>query len=151
MRQNYSSSSSKASIWYLLFCLLKVSTCIAAGDDLSIGLHMDVNGGFPFCVCSVIIYLNDAPLAQFRQVEVVSPAPQNFGESHAILPRVKPTRQALSLYVHVLSLFVMAVATTLKSGLQASEGNPSSRLSKCRGFKLLKERRDHRPSSRTRS
>ncbi|CAJ1367602.1 unnamed protein product [Effrenium voratum] len=29
------------------------------GDDLSIGLHMDVNGGFPFCVCSVIIYLND--------------------------------------------------------------------------------------------
>ena len=30
------------------------------GDDLSIGLHLDVNGGFPHCVCSVILYLNEA-------------------------------------------------------------------------------------------
>ncbi|CAE7604854.1 P4H4 [Symbiodinium pilosum] len=29
------------------------------GDELSIGLHLDVNGGFPHCVCSVIIYLNE--------------------------------------------------------------------------------------------
>ncbi|CAE7604357.1 P4H10 [Symbiodinium sp. CCMP2592] len=28
-------------------------------DDLSIGLHLDVNGGFPHCVCSVILYLNE--------------------------------------------------------------------------------------------
>ena len=27
-------------------------------DDLNIGLHMDINGGFPHCVCSVILYLN---------------------------------------------------------------------------------------------
>eukprot|EP00411_Alexandrium_monilatum_P076530 CAMPEP_0175490716 /NCGR_PEP_ID=MMETSP0096-20121207/1399_1 /TAXON_ID=311494 /ORGANISM="Alexandrium monilatum, Strain CCMP3105" /LENGTH=464 /DNA_ID=CAMNT_0016792635 /DNA_START=1 /DNA_END=1392 /DNA_ORIENTATION=+ len=27
-------------------------------DDLSIGLHQDVNGGFDHCVCSVIVYLN---------------------------------------------------------------------------------------------
>ena len=30
------------------------------GDDLSIGLHLDVNGGFPHCACSVILYLNEA-------------------------------------------------------------------------------------------
>eukprot|EP00435_Cladocopium_sp_Y103_P060606 s361_g22.t1 len=29
------------------------------GDDMSIGLHLDVNGGRPYCICSVIIYLND--------------------------------------------------------------------------------------------
>ncbi|CAE7556073.1 RPL34 [Symbiodinium natans] len=31
----------------------------AQGDDLSIGLHLDVNGGFPHCACSVILYLNE--------------------------------------------------------------------------------------------
>lgn len=31
-------------------------TC--TGDDLSIGLHLDINGGFSHCVCSVIVYLN---------------------------------------------------------------------------------------------
>ncbi|CAE8686293.1 unnamed protein product [Polarella glacialis] len=29
-----------------------------SNDDLSIGLHLDVNGGLPHCLCSVIVYLN---------------------------------------------------------------------------------------------
>ncbi|OLP87364.1 putative prolyl 4-hydroxylase 10 [Symbiodinium microadriaticum] len=52
------------------------------GDDMSIGLHLDVNGGFPHCVCSVILYLNEVESGG-RTVFPCAETPNAHGEEEA--------------------------------------------------------------------
>eukprot|EP00439_Symbiodinium_sp_Y106_P043197 s6793_g5.t1 len=58
-------------------------TAGATGDDLSIGLHLDVNGGFPHYVCSVILYLNEVESGG-RTVFPCAETPNMPGEEEAL-------------------------------------------------------------------
>mmetsp|Transcript_69988 Transcript_69988/g.193586 ORF Transcript_69988/g.193586 Transcript_69988/m.193586 type:complete len:476 (+) Transcript_69988:60-1487(+) len=99
------------------------------GDDLNIGLHLDTNGGFPHCACSVILYLDSCDAGRTVFPAFRDERSRELGARLAAAGHTHTSHSALE------GSELGAAAAELVA--RASEGPGALRVAPCRGAALL--------------